>query len=100
MWALGLGQVSLGCGRLSGAVHLLSKEGSLIGLEVAEASEAALLSAPYVFPHVFYFKIYYAYLMFISARPACMYVEHICVQCLWKPEEGIRFPGIRVLGGL
>jgi hypothetical protein len=31
--------------------------------------------------------------------PAHMYVHHGLAWCLWRPEEGIRFPGIEVVSG-
>lgn len=29
----------------------------------------------------------------------CVYVNVMCVECPWKPEGGIRYPGIRVIVG-
>lgn len=29
----------------------------------------------------------------MSLLPACMFVQHVCAQCLWRPEEDIGSPG-------
>lgn len=31
----------------------------------------------------------------MSAFPACMYVDHVCVQCPQRPEEGTESPRAR-----
>jgi hypothetical protein len=37
---------------------------------------------------------YFLYFMCIGVLQAYMLVCHVCVQYLWRPEEGIRSPGV------
>ena len=32
-----------------------------------------------------------------SVLPTCMSGKHVCVSCLWRPEEGIRFPRTEII---
>jgi hypothetical protein len=43
------------------------------------------------------FTLYYFTSMGIL--PACMFVYSLCAWCLWRPEEGFRFPGTEVPDG-
>ena len=37
--------------------------------------------------------------MCMSVLPVCIYIHHMCVWCLQKPEECLGYPGARVRCG-
>lgn len=34
--------------------------------------------------------------MYMSVLPACLNVHHMCVWCLWRPEEGLDHLGLEL----
>lgn len=69
---------------------------------VATASGLVEFFASKCFTCLFYFQQkvnLFILFMHISTFPVCMSVFHMHVCCQWRPEEGLRSPGIGVSDG-
>jgi len=46
---------------------------------------------------LFVFRFNYFYFICMSVWPACMYIHYLCAWCQQRSEQGIGFPGNRVM---